>query len=504
MIIIKIMGGFASQVYKFFLGAKLAEYLHTELLLDVSDYYDGYFRPYNLHLLEIPVFQTICTREIEKKYPHLIMVRNSDDMERMIAGRRKGDYYIFREETDYAAFFWRHPEFEVDAATPYIKTLNLKKPSKFIESFVKEITQHTSVAVHIRRGDFVTLGQESKSTYFRAAIAWFYERNPKTQFYFFSNDLEWVKEQFGFNRQFHYVHAQDEKTGDIEELFCMSYCNYRILSSYSSYGLLANTLAAVQNEDSFALLEEKKSGEYEYKGIEGSIQYLSKEQIKEYDLRYNDILWEIQGENLNQLESSVKFFQRETIRIGEQVFVITCERYSKWFRRGMFEIAVRLAEKGYKVKYINLWNCLGQHEIEAEAACNMDGEEYGFDIVRGSLGEIELLMKKAKSITVLCDCKLPFSSEGKMILIKLHSHKADLCQKKWVRALWKKNVISGIRYVLRKESGQQHVVTRLNRYWEEVLMQTGKSDDDVLAIFNQVYESVVKEIIENEEEVRYE
>jgi len=498
------MGGFASQVYKFFLGAKISEYLHTELILDVSDYYDGYFRTYNLHMLKIPVFQTICTREIEKKYPHLIMVRNSDDMEKMIAGRRKGDYYIFREETDYAEFFWRHPEFEVDITTPYIKTLELKSPSEFIENFVKEIAQYTSVAVHIRRGDFVTLGQESKSTYFCAAIAWFYERNPKTQFYFFSNDLEWVKEQFGDNRQFHYVHAQEEKTGDIEELFCMSFCNFRILSNYSSYGLLANTFAAVRNAEGFALLEEKKSGEYEYKGIEGSIRYLSKEQICEYDVKYGGISWEKQERELNIRENPAKSLRKKMKRNGEEFFVITCERYSKWFRRGMFEISVRLPEKGYKVNYINLWNCLRGKKIEIEAACNMDGEEYGFDIVMGRFEEIELLMKKTKSITVLCDCKLPFSSEGKTTLIKLQSHKADLCQKRWGRTLWRKNIITGMRYMLRKESGKHRVMTQLNKYWEDVLKQTGKSDDDVAEVFNQVYKSIVEEIIGNKERVRYE
>ena len=497
MIIIKIMGGFASQVYKFFWGAKLAEYLQTELILDISDYYDGYFRPYNLHLLNLPVFQTVCTREIEKKYPHLIMVRNSGDMEKMLS-RKRGNYYIFREETDYAEFFWRHPEFEVDADSPYIKTLDLKISSLFMKKFKNDIKQYTSVAVHIRRGDFVTLGQESKIAYFYAAVAWFYERNPKTQFYFFSNDLEWVKEQFGSNSQFHYVHAQDEKAGDIEELFCMSYCNYRILSSYSSYGLLANTFAAVRSKSSFALLEEKKDGEYEYKGIEGSLQYLSEKQIDEYNLKYHEICWKEQEGNLKLQERKVEPLQEKAMNRKEKFFVVTCERYSKWFRRGMFEIAVRLARKGYEANYINLHDCLKKEKIEIEAACNMDGKEYGFNIVRGNLKQIEKLVKKAQNIAVVSDCMLPFSSEGKFELIKLQSHKAEQCQKKWTRELFKISVIDGIRYVVRKEQEGQYVITQLDRYWEDTLMKNGKSDMDVTAIFEQIYGKVVEEIIGSE------
>lgn len=494
MIIIKIMGGFASQVYKFLLGAKLAEHLQTELMLDISDYYDGYFRPYNLYLLNLPVFQTVCTREIEKKYPHLIMVKNSDDMERMITGRRKGDFYISREETDYADFFWKYPEFEVDVATPYIKTLDLKISSLFIKEFRNRIAQQISVAVHIRRGDFVTLGQESKIEFFRAAIAWFYERNSKAQFYFFSNDLEWVKEQFGLNARFNYIHAQNEKAGDIEELFCISYCNYRILSSYSSYGLLANTFAAVRGAGCFALLEEKKGGEYEYKGIEGSIQYLSKEQIKEYDQKYDDICWEKRECKLKQQEGIDKFLKEDAVRNGEKFYVVTCERYSKWFRRGMFEVAVRLAGRGYEVSYINLNDCLEQKEIGTEAACNMDGGEYGFKIIRGSYKQIEKLIEKTQNITIVCDCKLPFSCEKQTALIKLKSHKAERCQRKWTRTLFKINAIAGMCYVVRKEQREQHVITQLDRYWEDTLMNNGKSDVDVTAVFEQVYEKVVEEI----------
>lgn len=494
MIVIKIMGGFASQVYKFLLGAKLADYLQTELILDVSDYYDGYFRPYHLNLLNLPVFQTVCTREIDKKYPRLIRVRDAADMESMVYGRQKGDYYIFREEPDYADFFWKHPEFEVNASTPYIKTLALKEQSLFIEAFKKNLSNQISVAVHVRRGDFVTLGQESKPAYFRSAIAWFYERNPETEFYFFSNDISWVKEEFGSGLRFHYVHAQSEKTGDIEELFCMSYCNCRILSSYSGYGLLANTLAAVRDENGFALIEEKEDGAYEYKGIEGSIKYLSQKQIKKYDLKFNDIYreaceGEVKARQGSETDTCKTGVWKETETKEKKFFVVTCENYSKWFRRGMFEIAVRLAEKGYEVSYINLHSCLGQERIKTEAACNMDGVEYGFDIVSGNLEQIEQLVQKNRDAEIVCDCKVPFPYSGQSILMK--SQKAGIWQKKWTMALLKSNLKAGIRYVLLRNCRNHYIITLLDQYWKDILMRDSKSDEEISEIYDQVYRRVV-------------
>ena len=497
MIIVKIMGGFASQVYKFFFGAKLAECLQTELVLDVSDYYDGYFRPYTLNLLNIPTFRTVCTREIEKKYPELIKIRNSIDMENMISNKYKGDYYIFREEPDYADFFWSHPEFEVDINTPYIKTLALKEPSPFVEAFVSAMENKASVALHIRRGDFVTLGQEGKISYYRAAIAWFYEQNPQTEFYFFSNDLPWVKEQFGFNNRFHYVHAQDEKKGDIEELFCMSYCNYRILSNYSGYGLLANTLSAVRNPNGYALIEEKKSNEYEYKGIEGSIKYFSQEQIKEYDLKYRDIKWEkCEDISARQQELNISKPKKEVDKEGE-IYIITCERYSKWFRRGMFEIAVRLAENGYEVKYINLNDCLNQQQITTQAACNMDGLEYGFDIIVGNLEQVGQLVQENGNAMIVCDCEVPFSYTGQIILIK--SRKADQCQKKWSMTLVRRDIKAGIKYIFGRKHDAQNMITLLDQYWEDTLMQDGNSNEDITVIFERVYKEIVEKIIREKE-----
>lgn len=491
MLIIKIMGGFASQVYKFFLGAKLAEYLQTELVLDVSDYYDGYFRPYNLNMLNLPAFRTVCTREIAKKYPGLNWIRNTEDMENMISGRLKGDFYIFREEPDYADFFWKHPEFEVDENTPYIKSLALKKTSLFIETFKRNIAGQTSVAIHIRRGDFVTLGQESKIFYYRAAIAWFYERDPQTEFYFFSNDLVWVKEQFGTCNQFHYVCSKDEKAGDIEELFCMSYCNYRVLSNYSGYGLLANTFSAVRNTNGFALIEERMNHEYEYKGIEGSIKYLNQEQIKEYDFKYKNIDWGKCESVLSQQDMKTPE-QKEKVSRKEKFYMITCEKYSKWFRRGMFEIAIKLTENGYETKYINLHNCSRQKQLDSEAACNMDGQEYGFDILSGSLTQIERLLQENPDAFLVCDCKLPFRYAGQSILIK--SKKAYAWQKKWTKELLRDNFKDGIRYLLYKSYDFQHIVTLLDKYWEHTLMQDGKSDEDVTTKFHQIYKEIVDQI----------
>jgi len=52
----KIMGGFASQFTKYMLGYLIAQWNHAELILDLSDYFNGYFRPLLYGLAKLPCY----------------------------------------------------------------------------------------------------------------------------------------------------------------------------------------------------------------------------------------------------------------------------------------------------------------------------------------------------------------------------------------------------------------------------------------------------------------
>ena len=45
MVIIKIMGGIASQISKYSFGYELAKKMNTDFAINISDYLEGYFWP---------------------------------------------------------------------------------------------------------------------------------------------------------------------------------------------------------------------------------------------------------------------------------------------------------------------------------------------------------------------------------------------------------------------------------------------------------------------------
>ena len=101
--------------------------------------------------------------------------------------------------------------------------------------------RENSVAVHIRRGDYLMNNANLELTYFRQAMEIMRQQYPDATFCFFSDDMEWVKEQFPESENVLYISGQ-ENIDYIEEFFCMRECSHDIISnsSFSWWGAYLN------------------------------------------------------------------------------------------------------------------------------------------------------------------------------------------------------------------------------------------------------------------------
>ncbi len=109
-----------------------------------------------------------------------------------------------------------------------------------------KIDASKSISVHIRRGDYAN--DKVTNTYFGTCPLEYYKQamdymrskvnNPI--FYFFSDDIEWVKKEF--NEDENFVFISNPKLQDYEELILMSQCSHNIIanSSFSWWGAWLN------------------------------------------------------------------------------------------------------------------------------------------------------------------------------------------------------------------------------------------------------------------------
>lgn len=191
MIVTKIRGGLGNQLFAYAAGRSLALTNDSELVLDISWYASG-GRPFLLDRFNIE--GAVSTRDHSGaddgigfnqegwSYDPSFEVVNGD---RFLSGR------------------WQSERFFAPHADAIRSDLTLADPSVEIEAQryveAKRGAADSVVAVHCRRGDYVSLADQGRFRllgldYFRSAMALFDER---TQFLLFSDDPTWSHQHLG-------------------------------------------------------------------------------------------------------------------------------------------------------------------------------------------------------------------------------------------------------------------------------------------------------------------
>ncbi|MGL1902331.1 MAG: alpha-1,2-fucosyltransferase [Fibrobacterales bacterium] len=136
--------------------------------------------------------------------------------------------------------------------------LELNQKNKDIVGDIKMFDE--SIAIHIRRGDFVSLGLCILTTgYYLTAINHIIGEKgvEKTKLYFFSNDVEWIKKniipQLPEGLTYLVVDVNDNDTGYFD-LYLISKCKHQI-SSNSSFGFWGGFLN--RDEEKIVIVPEK-------------------------------------------------------------------------------------------------------------------------------------------------------------------------------------------------------------------------------------------------------
>jgi hypothetical protein len=121
----------------------------------------------------------------------------------------------------------------------------LKEPAANVQVIEKEIVgHHSSVSVHIRRGDYLkdTLMNVLPMEYYAAAFDHIHSKINDPCFYIFSDDLNWVKDNLKMNYPVKYIDFESSSNADFLELHLMSKCRHNIIanSSFSWWGAFLN------------------------------------------------------------------------------------------------------------------------------------------------------------------------------------------------------------------------------------------------------------------------
>ncbi|KKS45267.1 hypothetical protein A3J20_03560 [Candidatus Gottesmanbacteria bacterium RIFCSPLOWO2_02_FULL_42_29] len=236
MITVEMLGGLGNQLFRYATGRSLAQKHKTGLILDVSHY-----EKYKLRMFELGCFNIKAE------------VRNSTDIFTRIArgalkffpGQktyREKHYHFdpgFFDLPDgiYLSGYFQSEKYFSPIAVKLKQELTLKTITYTAKKLLKEIDSTDSVSVHVRRGDYVDNPATRKlhgvcsSEYFRKAFDLIGKKVNEPRYYFFSDDISWVKRNMKLKAKSFFVAGNTA----VEDLILMERCKHNIIVN-STYG----------------------------------------------------------------------------------------------------------------------------------------------------------------------------------------------------------------------------------------------------------------------------
>jgi hypothetical protein len=254
IIVSHIKAGFANQLFQFATGYAAAKRIGAKFKLDTTffDTSDEFtFKLGNLNidfelaneneineLKNIPnapfFFKALAKLGITNKYfksSHIEEVFGFSPDKRILEISNSAYIYGWCTVLDY------FNEYKKD----FLKLFSPKTPfSQQASFYLEQIKNSNSVSIHIRRGDYVTLEDFFRVmpvSYYKEATEKILEMEVEPQFFVFSNDLNWAKENLTFLNNAIFVDLNYNKSytgkADIEEFFLMKECKHNIIANSS-------------------------------------------------------------------------------------------------------------------------------------------------------------------------------------------------------------------------------------------------------------------------------
>ena len=264
-IVVYVSGGLGNQLFTFAFGYALSQELRTDFYLDTSSPDNGLGAK-----LELENFNISYTKRVSYTYYHDIVNRillnrvrrrNAIGWTAQEYEEDKPTVYDAKtrdiRRTTYFKGYWQSEKYFVKYRKDLLQMFQLKEErTKSVRNIMKTVSQQNSIALHVRRGDYVTIGCQLQMDFYDKAIQFIKEKiRDDLVLYIFSDDIKFCKqyfEKFSNNTKIVYPEYQsDNKT--LDDLLIMSHCKHMIManSTYSWWGAWLN-----QNEDKIIVCPE--------------------------------------------------------------------------------------------------------------------------------------------------------------------------------------------------------------------------------------------------------
>lgn len=269
-VIVNLAGGFGNQLFCYSFGYALAKRKNAELIIDTSTQDNGLTRSLELMKLNIRFNHRISYKYkkgfFERAVLNKIRKRKAIGFTTKIYNEINPTIFedaVFDiQENTYFKGNWQSEKYFINYRDELLEMLTPKEERNVsVRNLSSEMNNCNSVAVHIRRGDYVKIGCQLNMSYYDAAISMIRAKLPEAKLvlYIFSDDIDFCKKYFSEKQEFadkgielcYPQYKSDNYT--LDDLFLMSNCKHMIManSSYSWWAAWLN-----QNKEKIVICPE--------------------------------------------------------------------------------------------------------------------------------------------------------------------------------------------------------------------------------------------------------
>ncbi|MXV17462.1 alpha-1,2-fucosyltransferase [Hufsiella ginkgonis] len=250
MIVVTLLGGLGNQMFQYAFGRHLAIKNKSRLVVDLSmllarnPEIDYTFREFELDVFNVSFSNFNDVRNtfgyrLARKLKQVTYLNEDGKPFDPALLQIKGDAHLIG--------YWQTEKYFAEVSDVLRNDFTFKiPPGPGSQHVIDAIVHSNAVAIHFRRGDYVSLPSASihgvcSPDYYRQAMAYIEANVVNPHYFIFSDDIPWVKANITFPGQHTFVEGNDGKKS-FEDLRLMSLCKHNIIanSSFSWWGAWLN------------------------------------------------------------------------------------------------------------------------------------------------------------------------------------------------------------------------------------------------------------------------
>lgn len=262
MVTIRVKGGLGNQLFQYAAAYSLAKRLNQKLELDNS-----FFPQQTLRGFKLGQMNASCA-DIADARPSIVELYKSKYLNKVLrkanirvlpyGGGKKylletrsnivPEFFTIRQANIYMDGYYQSEKYFSAYKMDLIEQFTPNYPGeKEYEDALTEIVSCESVAVHVRRGDFLSAQNDHNPNHYLLGEQYYHNalrhvsknlNNPV--FFWFSDDIDWVKQNFGEKDNFQFI-SLHTKHADIDEMMLMKNCKH-IIAANSTFSWWASWL----------------------------------------------------------------------------------------------------------------------------------------------------------------------------------------------------------------------------------------------------------------------